>query len=61
MALYIPYSVFHLARLLYVRPETFGPYYIHMTYSFVTEGSKLIVILFLGIRGPAFISVMLQR
>ena len=26
MALYIPHSVFHLARLLYVRPETFGPY-----------------------------------
>ena len=29
MALYIPYSIFHLARLLYVRPETFGPYYVH--------------------------------
>ena len=28
MALYIPYSIFHLARLLYVRPETFGPYYV---------------------------------
>ena len=28
MALYIPHSIFHLARLLYVRPETFGPYYI---------------------------------
>ena len=26
MALYIPHSIFHLARLLYVRPETFGPY-----------------------------------
>jgi len=25
MALYIPRSVFHLARLLNVRPETFGP------------------------------------
>ena len=25
MALYIPHSIFHLARLLYVRPETFGP------------------------------------
>jgi hypothetical protein len=24
MALYIPRSIFHLARLLYVRPETFG-------------------------------------
>ena len=28
MTLYIPHSIFHLARLLYVRPETFGPYYI---------------------------------
>ena len=27
MALYIPHSIFHLARFLYVRPETFGPYY----------------------------------
>ena len=25
MALYIPRSIFHLARLLYARPETFGP------------------------------------
>ena len=25
MALYIPHSIFHLARLLYVRPENFGP------------------------------------
>ena len=28
MALYIPHSIFHLARLLYVRPETFGPRYV---------------------------------
>ena len=28
MALYIPHSIFHLARLLYVRPETFVPYYV---------------------------------
>ena len=28
MALYIPHSIFHLARLLYVRPETFGPHYV---------------------------------
>ena len=27
-ALYIPHRIFHLARLLYVRPETFGPYYV---------------------------------
>ena len=30
MALYIPHSIFHLARLLYVRPETFGPYYVNI-------------------------------
>ena len=28
MALYIPHSIFNLARLLYVRPETFGAYYV---------------------------------
>ena len=28
MALYILHSIFNLARLLYVRPETFGPYYV---------------------------------
>ena len=27
MALYIPHTFFHLARLLYVRPETFRPSY----------------------------------
>ena len=31
MALYIPHSIFHLARLLYVRPETFGPCYVALT------------------------------
>ena len=30
MALYIPHSIFHSARLLYVRPQTFGPpYYVY--------------------------------
>ena len=29
MALYIPQRIFHLARLFYVRPETFGPYYVY--------------------------------
>ena len=28
MALYILHRIFHLAQLLYVRPETFGPYYV---------------------------------
>ena len=30
MALYIPHNIFHLAWLLYVRPETFGPYYVRI-------------------------------
>ena len=29
IALYIPHGIFHLARLLYVRPKTFGPYYVY--------------------------------
>ena len=33
MALYIPRSIFHLAWLLYVRPETFGPYYVYLYFS----------------------------
>ena len=32
MALYIPHSIFHLARLSYARPETFGPYYVYYYY-----------------------------
>jgi hypothetical protein len=36
MALYIPHSIFHLARLLYVRPETFGPYCV----SFITSSTQ---------------------
>ena len=32
MALYIPHSIFHLALLLYVRPETFGPYFVDVLY-----------------------------
>ena len=38
MALYIPHSVFHLARLSYVRPETFGSYNVHTyigTYAYI--------------------------
>jgi hypothetical protein len=31
MALYIPRGIFHLARLLYVRPGTFGPTPIYHT------------------------------
>ena len=29
MALHVPHSIFHLALLLYIRPETFGPYYVY--------------------------------
>ena len=32
MALYIPHSIFHLVRLLYVRQETFGTYYVRNHY-----------------------------
>ena len=28
MALYIPHTIFHLAWLLYMRSETFEPYYV---------------------------------
>ena len=31
MTLYIPHSIFHLARLLFVKPETFGRYYVDAT------------------------------
>ena len=37
MALYIPHSIFQLARLLYVRPETFGPYYVHTLHRIQVE------------------------
>ena len=30
MALYIPHTIFHLAQLLYIRPETFGPFYVYV-------------------------------
>ena len=46
MELYIPHSIFHLARLLYVRPETFGPYYVYQTILaclIVLNRNKLIV------------------
>ena len=36
MAVYIPHRIFHLARLLYVRPETFGPttYFLYLVLSY---------------------------
>ena len=33
MTLYFPRNIFHLARLLYVRPETFGPYYVSVSFN----------------------------
>jgi hypothetical protein len=33
MALYIPRSIFHLAPLLFLKPETFGPYYVESSSS----------------------------
>ena len=38
MALYIPHSIFHLARLLYVRPETFGPDYVEVKWLMLAVG-----------------------
>jgi hypothetical protein len=37
MALYIPHSIFHLALLLYVRPENFGPYYVSTQSLFIID------------------------
>ena len=50
MALYIPHSIFHLARLLYIRPETFGPYYVHVRLHNVSEVYRIseILISFIG-------------
>ena len=45
MALYIPHSIFRLARLLYVRPETFGPYYVHAILIFLINCMLQIVFL----------------
>ena len=47
MALYNPHSIFHLARLLYVRPETLGPYYV---LHFTANDQKRIPALFLQYR-----------
>ena len=44
MALYIPHSIFHLARLLYVRPETFGPCYVSQTMNSVQHNMEKNVI-----------------
>ena len=44
MALYVPHSIFHLARLLYVRPETFGPYYVCYSFLWGTGGSTPVLL-----------------
>ena len=48
MALYIPHSIFHLARLLYVRPETFGPYYVCVAEYFYTVLYLLVCVVEVG-------------
>jgi hypothetical protein len=40
---YIPRSIFHLEWLLYVRPETFGPYYMYATLTEATEKLYLLL------------------
>ena len=41
MALYIPHSIFHLERLLYVRPETFRPNYVRTV---VSKRAKTVIV-----------------
>ena len=49
MALYIPRRIFHLARLLYVRPETFVPTHVHMVYiTYII----ILYILYYNLMGP---------
>ena len=45
MALCVPHSIFHLARLLYVRPETSGPYYV-----FAVKESRMFLNLLTNVR-----------
>jgi len=40
MALYIPQSILHLARSLYVRPETYGPTYVEVSACDKADDSK---------------------
>ena len=55
MALYIPHSIFHLARLLYVRPETFGPYYVHVGFVLDKVALKHVLLLILSFRPVSII------
>ena len=41
MAQYILHSIFHLVRLLYVRPETFGPYYVYQLHTYRSSHTLL--------------------
>ena len=47
MALYIPHSIFHLVRLLCVRPETSGPYYVIRAYIFLPHSTKCTLTVFI--------------
>ena len=61
MALYIPHSIFHLARLLYVRPETFGPYYVcyvSVNLLCILCDSKKSLIVLIGFKFPFGISLL---
>ena len=51
MALYIPHSIFHLARLLCVRPETFGPCYVRHAniFHYLGDGLQITRTLFIAI------------
>jgi len=42
MALYIPQSILHLARSLYVRPETYGPTYLYFVFKGLKENYSFV-------------------
>ena len=44
MALYIPQSILHLARSLYVRPETYGPNYVQTLRNRVLHDNQRVII-----------------
>ena len=68
MALYIPQSILHLARSLYVRPETYGPNYLYIyIYIYIKNGncyviywrsSKVLMCTEFDCAKPAFVKVL---
>jgi len=59
MALYIPQSILHLARSLYVRPETYGPTYVCVRCSVRTTIVPWDILCFYGFPQPLQINSVL--